>query len=130
VTCYKDLDPIDYFPVGNDILLQAIGWLGKELEFQTGRVGQQFFNKLCESAENPWQPFISAGFHTCDLCQFPFSEQNLWSDYFLSSNQELINRYLEKGEEEFEKLRLSLRERNPALYQKLIAAKAQKQGKA
>lgn len=70
----RDLDPIDYFPVGDDIPLQAIGWLGKELEFQTGRVSQQFFDKLCELAENPWQPFIAAGFHTCELCQFPFFE--------------------------------------------------------
>ncbi|NHC36930.1 DUF433 domain-containing protein [Scytonema millei] len=49
---------------------------------------------------------------------------------FYLANQKLINSYLEKGEEEFEKLRLSLRERNSALHQKLIAAKAQKQGKA
>lgn len=45
---------------------------------------------------------------------------------FYFANQELINSYLEKAEEEFEKLRLSLRERNPALHQKLIDAKAQK----
>lgn len=49
---------------------------------------------------------------------------------FYLSNQKLIDSYLKKGEEEFDKLQLSLRAKNPALYQKLINAKAQKQGKA
>ena len=74
MTCYRDLDPINYFPIGDNVPLQAVGWLGKEFEFQTGRVSQQFFEKLSELAENPWQPFIAAGFHTCELCQFSFFE--------------------------------------------------------
>ncbi|PSB49681.1 MULTISPECIES: hypothetical protein [Chroococcidiopsis] len=71
------------------------------------------------------QAFILATF-----ASFRFLSKIYGAITFYLANQELINRYLEKGEEEFEKLRLSLRERNPALYQKLIAAKAQKQGKA
>ena len=70
MTCYQDLEAIDYFPVDKDVALRAVGWLGTKFKFSTGKVSQQFFNKLCELAENPWQPMISPGFHICELCQF------------------------------------------------------------
>lgn len=48
---------------------------------------------------------------------------------FYLANRELIDRYLKKGEEEFEELQNSFRENNPLLYQKLKAAQAQKPNK-
>ncbi len=48
---------------------------------------------------------------------------------FYLANRELIDVYLKEGEEEFEKLQQSFREKNPLLYQKLKAARLQKQSK-
>ncbi len=45
---------------------------------------------------------------------------------FYLANRELINAYLMKGEEEFEKLQQSFRQRNPLLNQKLKTAQIQK----
>jgi hypothetical protein len=70
MVCHQDLEAIDYFPVDSGFVLRAVGWLGTEHEFPTGKVTQQFFNKLNELAENPWKPLASAGFHVCELCQF------------------------------------------------------------
>ncbi|MEP0873298.1 hypothetical protein NDA01_26410 [Trichocoleus desertorum AS-A10] len=70
MTCYPDLGTIDYFPVDSEVVLRAVGWLGNECEFPTGKVSQQFFNKLCDLVEKAWQPVVSAGFHVCELCQF------------------------------------------------------------
>jgi hypothetical protein len=68
--CYQDLGEIDYFPVDSGVVLRAVGWLGNEFEFSTGKVSRQFFNKLRELTEKAWQPVASAGFHICELCQF------------------------------------------------------------
>lgn len=46
---------------------------------------------------------------------------------FYLANRELIDVYLKEGEQEFEKLQHSCREKNPLLYQKLKAAQLQKQ---
>lgn len=48
---------------------------------------------------------------------------------FYLANRELIDGYLKEGEEEFEKLQQSFRQKNPFLYQKLKAAQIQKQSK-
>jgi uncharacterized protein (DUF433 family) len=48
---------------------------------------------------------------------------------FYLANRELIDTYLKKGEEEFEKLQNSFRENNPLLYQKLKTAQIQKRSK-
>ncbi len=45
---------------------------------------------------------------------------------FYLANRELINAYLMEGEEEFEKLQQSFRQRNPLLNQKLKTAQIQK----
>ena len=70
MTCYQDLEAIDYFPVDANVVLRAVGWLGNEFEFSTGKVSLQFFNKLQDLVQHPWQPIVSAGFHVCELCQF------------------------------------------------------------
>ncbi len=49
---------------------------------------------------------------------------------FYLANQELIDAYLRKGKEDFEKLQQSLREKNILLYQKLKTAQILKQSQA
>jgi uncharacterized protein (DUF433 family) len=48
---------------------------------------------------------------------------------FYLANRELIDAYLQEGEEEFDKLQKSLRENNPSLYQKLMTAQTRKQSR-
>jgi hypothetical protein len=64
-----DLTPCTYLPVQAPGLL-AVGWLGRDSKFGQGPVGSDFFEKLQSLASNPWQPFASAGFHFCEVCQF------------------------------------------------------------
>jgi uncharacterized protein (DUF433 family) len=45
---------------------------------------------------------------------------------FYLGSRELIDAYLKEGEEEFEKLQKSCRQKNPLLYQKLKTAQTQK----
>ncbi|OYQ64838.1 hypothetical protein B9G53_09835 [Pseudanabaena sp. SR411] len=45
---------------------------------------------------------------------------------FYLGSRELIDAYLKEGEEEFEKLQKSCRQKNPLLYQKLTTAQNQK----
>ncbi len=47
---------------------------------------------------------------------------------FYLANREMVDKYLEEGEAEFQKLQQSFRQKSPLLYQKLKAAEAQKQG--
>lgn len=49
---------------------------------------------------------------------------------FYLANRELIDVYLREGEQEFERLQQSLREKNLPLYQKLKAAQIHKQSQA
>lgn len=56
-------------------------------------------------------------------------EQAYGAIAFYLANQKLIDAYLQKSEEKFEKLQQSFRERNPVLHQKLKAAQIQKQRK-
>lgn len=45
---------------------------------------------------------------------------------FYLGSRELVDAYLKEGEEEFEKLQKSCRQKNPLLYQKLKATQTQK----
>ncbi|QDU30172.1 hypothetical protein ETAA8_52910 [Anatilimnocola aggregata] len=65
----RDLTPCTYLPVVADHIL-AVGWLEKAFEIPTGPTPQEVFAKLTEFARNPWQPFVSAGYHECGICQF------------------------------------------------------------
>lgn len=71
MTYYQDLEPNNYFQLANDVRLISIGWLNNDFDFPTGFVTWNFFSKLCELAQNPWQPFLFRGYHHCELCQFP-----------------------------------------------------------
>lgn len=46
---------------------------------------------------------------------------------FYLSNRDLIDPYLAEGETEFEQLSRSFQQRNPALYEKLMVAQAERQ---
>jgi hypothetical protein len=48
----------------------AVGWLGTEAAFETGRVSEPFFCRLKDLCSAPWQPVASCGFHVCEFCQF------------------------------------------------------------
>jgi|ERR1051325_1509693 hypothetical protein len=65
----EDLQPCKYFPLDCEALI-AVAWLGRDSEFAKGPVSQDFFEKLGELCREPWQPVASAGFHSCELCQF------------------------------------------------------------
>jgi hypothetical protein len=82
MTSIKDLEPCRYFPIECDTLT-AIGWLGKEVTFETGPVSEQFYCKLKELCFTPWQPIAMAGFHYCELCQFdaPRFSDNVFVPY-------------------------------------------------
>jgi hypothetical protein len=60
--------------------LVAIGWLSNESKFERGNVELAFFEKLTALCKTPWQPVVSAGSHTCELCQFngPHSYSNVF----------------------------------------------------
>jgi predicted nucleic-acid-binding Zn-ribbon protein len=67
---YPDLERLDYFPVDETTILKAVGWLNGDHDFTTGRVSQDFFDRLNELMEIAWQPLHSMGCHVCELCQF------------------------------------------------------------
>lgn len=82
MTSIKDLEPCNYLPLECEALV-AIGWLGGESKFRKGPVSTEFFKKLSELCKNPWQPVVSAGLHTCSLCQFeaPRFSSNIFVPY-------------------------------------------------
>ena len=51
-------------------LVRRIGFLRRGEPFDTGDVDEIFFEKLCQLAQRPWQPWAYAGVHFCDLCRF------------------------------------------------------------
>jgi hypothetical protein len=71
-----------YFPLECDTLV-AVGWLGTEAAFETGRVSEPFFGRLKNLCSAPWQPVVSFGFHVCELCQFdtPAFSDNVFIPY-------------------------------------------------
>lgn len=78
----EDLKICNCLPVAGDRFI-AVGWLGKSTQFKTGQVSLDFFSKLSQLCLKPWQPFASAGQHTCELCQFdpPSFSANIFIPY-------------------------------------------------
>ena len=68
MTWYADLSPWTY--VNDDPRLIAIGWLERGKPFATVEVDRHVFEALREMRKDPWQPFVFAGPHECDLCRF------------------------------------------------------------
>ena len=69
MTYYPDLATLDYFRIQDNSILCAVGWLSEESKWTTSQVSSHFFNRLCELANDPWQPVFFRGFHDCELCQ-------------------------------------------------------------
>ena len=67
---FDDLDPLTFFGEDLSVSLRAVGWLGPERPFNKGRVSPDVHQRLRELLTNPFQPFVSAGVHSCELCQF------------------------------------------------------------
>lgn len=82
MTMFEDLKPCEYFPFTSNKLL-AVGWLNRNSRFETGKVSIDFFHRLCKLAKYAWQPLVSPGLHTCDLCQFeqPGFTSNIFIPY-------------------------------------------------
>ena len=94
----KDLEQWNLLPREITKPLKAVGWLSSEYDFQKGKVPQSFFEKLQDLLKKPWQPFASAGFHTCDLCQYnpPTFKDNLFIPHqgFIFIAPEAITHYI------------------------------------
>src|ERR1041385_1255485 len=67
MTFCPDLSACTFF-VGETRLL-AVGWLDDSHSFPTGPVPREVFDALAKLLMNPWQPFVSAGGHECELCR-------------------------------------------------------------
>lgn len=65
----RDLEPCDYLPVCGEHIL-AVGWLSDNVTFPRGDTPRQVYDRLVEFCKNPWQPFVSMGYHGCEICQF------------------------------------------------------------
>ena len=48
----------------------AVGWLENGHEYPTGASDESFYQRLAELSQDPWEPFVSGGWHECSLCQF------------------------------------------------------------
>lgn len=65
---FEDLSPCTLFPA--DVGLVAVGWLERGRPYATGAVDRRVHDALVAMRRDPWQPFVGAGSHGCDLCQF------------------------------------------------------------
>ncbi len=76
---FEDLAPCSYF-MPEWTFLRAIGWLEAGHPFPTGVVEQRIYDTLLELLRNPWQPFVFAGVHQCDVCWYtgPYGGSNLF----------------------------------------------------
>ncbi len=69
----EDLKPCEYLPIPPTSSVLAVGWLGLDQQYSTGKVSVDFFRKLCNLIQDPWEPFTACGIHCCELCQFSCS---------------------------------------------------------
>jgi hypothetical protein len=65
----QDLSPCIYLPVVADHIL-AVGWLDSNMKYGRGSTPTAVYQKLKDFVRSPWQPFLYAGHHECNLCQF------------------------------------------------------------
>jgi len=80
LTHYRDLESCDYFGQSSAGVLSAVGWLDGRHPFPVGGVKSEFYVKLKELLSEPWQPTMSCGVHSCEICQFdgPSGLRNLF----------------------------------------------------
>jgi hypothetical protein len=70
MTFCADLAPLDYFGPELAKVCVAVGWLDREFPFATGPSDVRVYRRLQELRRDPFQPFIAAGGHLYNLCQF------------------------------------------------------------
>lgn len=77
---FQDLSACGYFGESYGQVLRAVGWLAGGHPFSVGTVSDEFYSKLKELLDHPWQPFIACGSHPCEICQFdpPMGINNLF----------------------------------------------------
>src|ERR1041385_4465800 len=68
MTFFEDLARCTYF-TGHPELI-AVGWLDDKHSFRSGRIEPRLFETLAALLMDPWQPFVVAGVHDCELCRF------------------------------------------------------------
>jgi hypothetical protein len=80
VTWFEDMTPLSYFGDYFAGCLTAVGWLERGRPFLTGAEDASIYSQLTELLRDPWQPFNTLGFHTCDLCLYegPTGTTNLF----------------------------------------------------
>ena len=67
MTHRDDLAPFDE---DADSALVAVGWLARGMPYPQGASPSPFVERLRGLLVDPWQPHVSTGLHSCDLCQF------------------------------------------------------------
>lgn len=70
MTWFEDLSIFTYSSPGESNVLYAVGWLDSSHPFCRGRVELIVFERLTELLQDPWQPVVALGSHSCELCQF------------------------------------------------------------
>ena len=63
MTYLPDLEP------WGDPQLLAVGWLEPSQPYETGPVPEALLGKLVELFIDPWQPWVTGGWHACGLCE-------------------------------------------------------------
>lgn len=74
---YKDLSSCDYFEMVYKGPLTAIGWLEPEHDYARREVDLDFFTKLCQLLQCPWNPDTFLGFQGCGFCRFSGGAETL-----------------------------------------------------
>lgn len=67
---FPDQAECDYFGVECARQLRAVGWLSCDHDYPVGKSDKKVFDRLVVWSEAPWQPVVTVGVHSCDLCQF------------------------------------------------------------
>lgn len=66
----EDLKPFTFFPFDRQPAMRAVGWIDTTPDNANSDIVTGFFERLFELLINPWEPFVSAGYHDCSLCRF------------------------------------------------------------
>jgi len=70
MTFFADLEPLGYFGPEIARVCVAVGWLDRQMPFTTGPTDARVFQRLQELLRDPFEPFVAAGGHGCNICQF------------------------------------------------------------
>ena len=70
VTHFADLSPCTYFPFDAGDQFTAVGWLESDHEYSRGPVTEELVARLTQLLVNPWQPWVTMGWHNCEFCRF------------------------------------------------------------